>query len=63
MKVAAAIAAKQPEAIALGKRLFWQQLGMDEAAAYAKASNCMAENIGLRETQRGIDGFLGKPSR
>ena len=63
MKEAAAIAAKQPEAIALGKRLFWQQLGMDEAAAYAKASNCMAENIGLRETQRRIDGFLAKPSR
>ena len=63
MKVAAAIAAKQPEVIALGKRLFWQQLGMDEASAYAKAANCMAENIGLRETQRGIDEFLAKPSR
>jgi len=60
MKVAAAIAAKQPEAIVLGKRLFWQQLAMDEAAAYAKASNCMAENIGHAETQNRIDGFLAK---
>jgi len=60
MKVATAIAAKQPDAIALGKRLFWQQLQLDEAAAYAKASNCMAENIGLTETQKRIDGFLAK---
>ncbi len=59
MKVAATIAAKQPDATALGKRLFWQQLGLDEAAAYAKASSCMAENIGWAETQKRIDGFLG----
>jgi len=60
LKVATTIASKQPEAITLGKQLFWQQLDDTEEAAYAKASNCMANNIGLSETQQRIDGFLAK---
>jgi enoyl-CoA hydratase/carnithine racemase len=62
-KVASTIAAKQPDALSLGKRLFWQQLQLDEEAAYAKASNCMAENIGLAETKSRIDRFLAKRGR
>ena len=59
-KVATTIATKQPEAVSLGKRLFWQQLHDDEAAAYIKASSCMASNIGLPKTQNRIDAFLAK---
>jgi enoyl-CoA hydratase/carnithine racemase len=59
-KVAANIAAKQQEAVTLGKNLFWQQLGLREEEAYGQASNCMANNIGLVETQKRIDGFLAK---
>ena len=59
-KVAEAIAAKPAESIALGKRLFWQQLVADETVAYAQASHCMATNIGFPETQKRIDGFLAK---
>ena len=60
LKVATTIASKQPEAIGLGKRLFWQQLQQDETTAYQTASNCMATNIGLAETQTRIDAFLAK---
>ena len=59
-KVAEAIAAKPGESIALGKRLFWQQLQQDETLAYQNASTCMATNIGFPETQKRIDGFLAK---
>ena len=60
MKIAITIATKQPTAIALGKRLFWQQLQQDESAAYENASSCMAINIGFAETQERIDAFLAK---
>ncbi len=60
LKVATAIAAKQADAISLGKRLFWQQLQQDETVAYVTASSCMASNIGLPETQNRIDAFLAK---
>ncbi len=59
-KVAATIAAKQQNSIALGKTMFWQQLEKSEDEAYASASNCMAINIGLPETQKRIDGFLNR---
>ena len=60
MKVATTIASKQADAISLGKRLFWKQLQQDETTAYQTASNCMATNIGLAETQSRIDAFLAK---
>ncbi|HEY5363074.1 MAG TPA: enoyl-CoA hydratase [Aestuariivirga sp.] len=60
LKMATTIASKQADAVSLGKRLFWQQLQQDEAIAYQTASNCMATNIGLPETQNRIDAFLAK---
>ena len=60
LKVATTIASKQADAVSLGKRLFWQQLQQDETVAYETASNCMASNIGLPETQNRIDAFLAK---
>ena len=54
------IAAKLPAAIGLGKDLFYRQIGMDVADAYALASERMAENIGYAETTDRISGFLGR---
>jgi enoyl-CoA hydratase/carnithine racemase len=57
-KAAGAIAAKAPEAIALGKRTFNRQLGEPLADAYATASAAMVENLRFDAAKLGIDGFL-----
>jgi enoyl-CoA hydratase/carnithine racemase len=49
-----------PEAIALGKRLFYRQIDMGIEDAYAEASETMAQNMMLDETAEGIDAFIGK---
>ncbi|MGE3247221.1 MAG: enoyl-CoA hydratase [Beijerinckiaceae bacterium] len=56
--VAHAVAGKLPAAVELGKDLFWRQLGMSEAEAYALAGARMADNIVLQETRDLITGFL-----
>ena len=57
-EVAATIAAKAPEAIALGKRAFNAQAGLGLEQAYEVASAAMAENLGFAAARSGIDGFL-----
>jgi len=57
-EAAAAIAAKPPEAIALGKAVFNRQVEAPLADAYAVASRAMAENLGYVSAKAGIDGFL-----
>lgn len=57
-EVVAAIAAKPPEAIALGKAVFNRQIERPLADAYAVASRAMAENLGYDSAKAGIDGFL-----
>jgi enoyl-CoA hydratase/carnithine racemase len=57
-EVATAIANKFPEAIALGKSVFWKQLGKSETEAYALTGHCMAANISIPETRTMIDQFL-----
>ena len=57
-EAAQAIAAKPPEAIALGKAAFRRQMEAPLEQAYAIASRAMAENLGLDAAQQGIDGFL-----
>jgi enoyl-CoA hydratase/carnithine racemase len=56
---AAAIAAKPPEAMALGKALFHRQLDLPTAAAYDLAARRMAENLSFPSAKTGIDAFLG----
>jgi enoyl-CoA hydratase/carnithine racemase len=56
-KLATAIASKSPDAIAAGKRLFYQQRELTLEAAYAKASDVMAENAVLGDAQKGIARF------
>jgi enoyl-CoA hydratase/carnithine racemase len=57
-EAARAIAAKPPEAIALGKAAFRRQMQAPLEEAYAIASAAMAENLGFDSARAGIDGFL-----
>jgi enoyl-CoA hydratase/carnithine racemase len=57
-EAAQAIAAKPPEAIALGKATFRDQIEVPLVDAYAIASAAMAENLGFDAARDGIDGFL-----
>jgi enoyl-CoA hydratase/carnithine racemase len=52
------IAAKPPEAIALGKRIFARQIEAPLGAAYEIAAEGMVENLGFASAKSGIDGFL-----
>jgi len=55
---AGAIAAKAPEAIALGKDLFRRQIRMALDEAYDLAGERMAANMALDCAREGIDAFL-----
>ena len=57
-EAAQAIAAKAPDAIALGKSIFHRQIELPLAASYALASKAMAENLGFASAEAGIDAFL-----
>ena len=59
-ELAAAVAAKSPAAIALGKRVFYKQLEVGIEGAYELASEAMACNMRARDAQAGIDAFLNK---
>jgi len=56
-KLTAAIAAKSPAAVAAGKRLFYEQLELGIAAAYARAGEVMACNAVAPDARRGIAAF------
>jgi enoyl-CoA hydratase/carnithine racemase len=55
-----AILASSPAVVAKGKRAFYDQLALDENAAYAKAMCLMTEAAGQYEAQEGIAAFLEK---
>jgi enoyl-CoA hydratase/carnithine racemase len=55
---AQAIAAKAPDAIALGKSIFHRQIELPLVESYALASRAMAENLAFASAEAGIDGFL-----
>jgi enoyl-CoA hydratase/carnithine racemase len=57
-ETAAAIAGKAPDAIALGKRAFSDQIELPLEESYALASRAMVENLGFASAAAGIDGFL-----
>lgn len=59
-RLAGAIAAKSPAAIAAGKRLFYRQLEMGVEAAYQLASQTMACNMLEADACAGIDGFINR---
>jgi len=55
-----AILASSPATIRLGKRAFYEQLTLDEATAYDRATAVMAENALWHDAQEGISAFLQK---
>lgn len=57
---AQAIAAKPPEAVALGKAVFRRQIEAPSGEAYRIASAAMAENLAFESARAGIDAFLAK---
>ncbi len=63
-KLVDAVRAKSPVAVATGKRMFYRQLEMDAASAYAFASQVMACNMMTEDVAEGIDAFIEKrPAR
>jgi enoyl-CoA hydratase/carnithine racemase len=58
--LADAIAAASPEVVALGKRAFYDQLALDEATAYERATKVMSDNAVCGDAQEGIGAFLQK---
>lgn len=59
-RLAASILAKSPAAVAMGKRLFYQQLEMGLDGAYQLAAETMACNMMLADAAEGIDAFTEK---
>jgi enoyl-CoA hydratase/carnithine racemase len=54
------IASYSQAVIAMGKRLFYQQIEKGLAEAYPLAGECMASNMMLEDAAEGIDAFLEK---
>ena len=59
-EMAAKITAKSPDAVSLGKDLFYTQLEEGMEAAYARAGDAITCNMQAPETQAAIDSFLTK---
>jgi enoyl-CoA hydratase/carnithine racemase len=49
-----------PRVVGLGKRMFYDQIDVDEEAAYELAKRVMAANAGNADAQEGISAFLEK---
>jgi enoyl-CoA hydratase/carnithine racemase len=49
-----------PRVLGIGKRAFHDLQGLDEAAAYARATDIMVENALCADAQEGISAFLEK---
>lgn len=55
-----AIVASSPLTVRIGKRAFYDQLNLDEPAAYDRATRVMSDNAIKRDAQEGITAFLQK---
>jgi len=55
-----AIVASSAATLALGKRAFYDQIALDEPAAYERATKVMTENALQHDAQEGIAAFLEK---
>lgn len=59
-RLAAAILAKSPVAVRMGKQMFYRQLEMGLDAAYQLAAETMACNMMSEDAAEGIDAFIAK---
>ena len=55
-----AIVASSRQTIAIGKREFYEQINMDEPAAYQRAVDVMTHNVQQHDAQEGMSAFLQK---
>jgi enoyl-CoA hydratase/carnithine racemase len=62
-KLALTIAAKSAAAVAAGKRLFYQQRELPIEAAYARATDVIADNATWEDARRGIARFTKRDPR
>ena len=60
LALAAAIAAKPPATLAIGKEAFYRQIEMGLADAYDYAAGVMVENMMHAESEEGIGAFIEK---
>ncbi|MEZ5752729.1 MAG: enoyl-CoA hydratase [Paracoccaceae bacterium] len=60
MRLAQTVAGKLGAAVRIGKRAFYEQMGMPLAQAYEYTGAVMAENMLLRDTDEGITAFIEK---
>ena len=54
------IASKLGAAVKIGKRAFYDQLGMDTGGAYAHTGAVMVENLANTDTDEGMQAFIEK---
>lgn len=54
------IAVRSPMTVAIGKRAYHAQVGLDLEAAYAEAAGVMVDNLLTHDAEEGIAAFLGK---
>lgn len=59
-RLAGAVIAKSPVAVAAGKRMFYPQLEVGLEEAYRQAAEVMACNMMADDAGEGIDAFIGK---
>ena len=59
-ELAEIIASKLGAAVKIGKEAFYKQLEMPISEAYQYTGQVMAENMMLRQTEKGIEAFLNK---
>jgi enoyl-CoA hydratase/carnithine racemase len=55
-----AILSASPLTVRIGKRAFYDQLALDEATAYDRASEVMTDNALKRDAQEGMSAFVQK---
>jgi enoyl-CoA hydratase/carnithine racemase len=59
-KLAAKVAEASSLVVALGKQAYYKQIDLDQAEAYAYATEVMSMNAMAEDAQEGIAAFLGK---
>lgn len=60
LALARKITAKSPHSVRLGKKMFYRQLDMELADAYAFAGERMACNMDSEDAREGLDAFIQK---
>jgi enoyl-CoA hydratase/carnithine racemase len=59
-ELVAAIARSSPVTVGIGKQAFYEQVDLDEAAAYAVTKGVMTSNSQVDDAQEGMSAFLEK---